>query len=401
MKVLRHHDRLLFPNKKQARNLRNRFFFSIVRGMTSHDLKYLHAFNCIRGVGAGTLRALKNKFGTFERAWRAEEGALADALSRDSIRNAIRTQRHAINPDRALEQVMRQNIWMIAEDDAMYPPRLREIPHAPATLYGRGDIHTFRDACAQPCVIGIVGTRRPTRYGLEACEAITRELADAGCAIVSGLALGIDTHAHRTAVDAQGKTVAVLGSGIDNGSLFPQENRKLAQDISEKRGAVISEYAPGTPAMPEYFPARNRIISGLSAGVLVVEAREKSGALITARFALEHNREVFALPGSIFSPTSRGPHALISEGARLVASASDILKELGIEFEQARDLKENSLEPHEKTLLRFLEEPLTVDDLKIKTRFETPRIVASLSMLELKGMVRSLGADTYQRTNKS
>ncbi len=372
----------------------------MVNRMTSHDLKYLHAFNCIRGVGARTLRLLKNRFGTFEQAWRAGESALADALSRDSVRNAIQTQRGAINPDRALAEVMQQNIWMIAEDDAMYPPRLREIPHAPAVLYGRGEMRAFQDACGRPCVIGIVGTRRPTRYGLEACEMITRELADAGCAIVSGLALGIDAHAHRASVNAQGKTVAVLGSGVDNESLFPQENRKLAQDIAEKHGAVISEYAPGTPAMREYFPARNRIISGLSCGVLVVEAREKSGALITARFALEQNREVFALPGSIFSKTSHGPHALIREGARLVARASDILEELGIEFEEPRGLKEASLEPHEKILLHFLEEPLTVDDLKMKTRFETSRIAASLSMLELKGMVRSLGADTYQRTDK-
>ena len=216
---------------------------------------------------------------------------------------------------------------------------------------------------------------------------------------MSGLATGIDTAAHKAALDAGGATIAVLGSGADDASIFPAENCGLARRIAASGGAVISEYPPGEHARKAYFPQRNRIIAGLAAGTVVVEAREKSGALITARFALDANREVFAVPGPAFSPTSHGPHALIKQGAKLAASAQDILEELGsASYTQETDARtRDNLSKEEITLLTLLDDPRSVSELKIHTAFETSTIIAALSLLELKGLVRNTAIDTYQK----
>jgi DNA processing protein len=214
--------------------------------------------------------------------------------------------------------------------------------------------------------------------------------------ITSGLALGIDTKAHQTALDSEGSTIAVVGSGLDDSVLFPHENRKLMHRIIDSGGTMLSEYPPFTKARREYFPMRNRILSGLSRGVVVIEAREKSGALITARFALEQNREVFAVPGSIFSPTSSGPNALIREGAKLTMSAKDILDEFGILYQDEARQRADVGEV-EQTLLVLLEEAHSVDEMKRKLEMQTAEILATLSLLELKGLVRVLGSDIYQK----
>lgn len=357
------------------------------------DLKFLNAFNSIPGIGPAALRTLKNNFGTLENAWRAGEEELRQCgLGEDAVQRTL-WKRPSLNPDREMEKLVRENVWLITEDDENFPDRLKEIPSPPLVLYGKGVLPGNKNLH-----LAVVGTRRPTGYGTEAADSIAGELTNAGLVIVSGLASGIDARAHEAALEAKGNTIAVLGSGVDQNSIFPPENRGLARRIAESGGSVISEYAPGTPAVKEHFPARNRIISGLSLGVLVIEAREKSGALITARLALEQNREVFALPGSIFSPTSKGPNLLIQEGAKLVTCAGDILEELGMDYNKERDKKlDELLGERERILLELLEEPLGVDLLKEKTGFETPAIVASLSMLELKGRIRNLGGDTYQK----
>lgn len=362
--------------------------------MAATDLKFLNALNSIPGVGPATLRTLKNCFGTYETAWRAGEQELMQAGVSTRALQSILWKRPSLHPDRELQKLTKENIWTLTEDDERYPSYLKEIGNPPVILYGRGAM------LDEKICIGVVGTRRPTAYGTEATETLVRELAEAGLTIVSGLASGIDARAHEATLDTQGKTIAVLGSGLDHYSIFPPENRGLARRIVEAGGTLISEYAPGTPAVKEHFPARNRIISGLSRGVLVIEAREKSGARITTRMAMEQNREVFALPGSIFSPTSRWPLLLIQQGAKLVTSAQDILEELGIEYnkESAQRLDDFFGET-EKTLLGLLEAPLGVDAIKEKTGLATHAIVASLSMLELKGRVRNLGADTYQKIN--
>lgn len=292
-------------------------------------------------------------------------------------------------------------ISSLTKDDSSYPPLLKEIAFPPERLYCRGALEMFRAKIGTPpLAIAVVGTRRPTRYGLETTETLVRNLVDAGVPIVSGLATGIDTAVHRAALDAGGTTIAVLGSGVDDASLFPPENRGLARRIAESGGAVLSEHPPGTHATKAYFPQRNRIIAGLTQGTVVVEAREKSGALITARLALDANREVFAVPGPAFSPTSYGPHALIKQGAKLVTSAQDILEEFGgASYAQERNARAlENLSTEETALLALLDEPSTIRELKVNTHFETSTIIATLSLLELKGFVRTVAIDTYQRS---
>ena len=366
--------------------------------MDARDIKFLNAFLHIPHVGGGTARLLKKHFTTFEAAWNASDFARLASLSprtQDALKSRVR-----IDPDKAARELIRENIWVITEEDEQYPAILREIPYPPFALFGQGN-HECKDMFSTaPFALGIVGTRRPTRYGIEMTEKIASEIAAYGGVVISGLASGIDTAAHRATLDNKGKTIAVLGSGIDRPSLFPKENIRLADKIIASGGTILSEYPPGARARKEYFPQRNRIISGLSQGVLVVEAREKSGALITARFALDQNREVFAIPGSILSPTSQGPHRLIQEGAKLVTSAKDILEEFGIDAaEESTKTFSGALAEKEESLLLLLEEPLGVDMLKQKNASDTASLLATLSLLELKGLIKNLGGDVYQKIN--
>lgn len=359
------------------------------------DIAYLHAFNMIEQVGAATLRALKQGFGSYERAWQARADEIRQCGLREPALDPILAERSRIDPKQEYEKVLKAGVWLIAEDNENYPALLKEIPNPPAALYGKGPL-LGEQFLNHEISIGIVGTRRTTAYGLQATDVIVRDLVSAGAIIVSGLALGIDTKAHQTALDAEGVTIAVVGSGLDDSVLFPHENRKLMHRIIDSGGAVISEYPPFTKARREYFPMRNRILSGLSRGIVVIEAREKSGALITARFALEQNREVFAVPGSIFSSTSHGPNALIREGAKLVMSAKDVLDEFNIVY-QDRARQVADVTEMEQSLIILLEEPHSVDEMKRKLEMQTAEILATLSLLELKGLVRIMGVDIYQK----
>ena len=363
------------------------------------ELKFLNAFNAIPGVGAATLREIKTRFGSFQKAWGANDHALQDAASDSQARSALLERKRTIDPNREMQTIVREKIWTITDAEDSFPRLLRQIPYPPLILYGRGEKSVLSQTkLGTNMTLAVVGTRRPTAYGLEATELLVGGLVEAGVVIASGLAMGIDAKAHAATLAHKGTTVAVLGSGADHYSIFPPENRGLAQRIIDSGGALISEYAPGTPAVKEHFPMRNRIISGLSHGTLVVEAREKSGALITARLALEQNREVFVVPGSIFSPTSAGPNKLIQEGAKAVTTAADILEELGINYQAAaRENAAQSLDENETVLLKLLAEPLGMDAIKAKTGFPVPAIMASLSMLELKKLVRKLGGDTFQK----
>lgn len=363
--------------------------------MDPEEIKFLNAWNAVPGVGAATLRALKHRFGSFEKAWRAGESAYASARLDPQAHTAIRERKKSVDPDRQMQNLARGNIWIVTDEDGEYPAALKEIHSPPVALYGRGD----KAALLHPHPVAIVGTRRPTAYGREACAAIAGDLADAGVAIISGLAMGIDARAHETTLEHRGITVAVLGSGADQDSIFPPENRGLAERIVSSNGAVISEYAPATPAVKEHFPMRNRIIAGLARATVVVEAREKSGALITARLALEQNREVCAVPGSIFSHTSAGPHALIREGARAVCSARDIMEELGMDAARAiRTGAPPSTNADEAALLAILGEPAGLDEIRTKTGLPSSDILASLSLMELRGLVRNLGGGAFQKT---
>ncbi len=295
---------------------------------------------------------------------------------------------------------MAEEIKKITVEDKNYPKPLKEIKNPPKALYIRGEILPKENCFA------IVGTRRCSSYGKQAALEIAGDLAEAGLIIVSGLAPGIDTFAHQATVERGKRTIAVLGTGIDEKSIYPQANLKLARKILETDGCLVSEYPPGTRGTNFTFPQRNRIISGLSLGILVIEAKEKSGALITADYALRQRRKVFAIPGSIYSSNSRGPHCLIKNGAVLVENANDILKELGLPTKELSSFEGGKTKEESLILEALKEEALYIDKIIEKTKLNAASIASTLAILEIKGKVRNLGTNIYATnhsriTNKS
>ena len=282
--------------------------------------------------------------------------------------------------------------------DADYPPALLEIADPPAVLYCKGQ----RSLLSQPG-LGVVGSRNATPQGERDAEAFARALSDAGLTIISGLALGIDAAAHRGGLAGAGSSVAIIGTGLDR--IYPARNKALAHQLAE-RGVIVSEFALGTPPLPGHFPRRNRLISGLSRGVLVVEAAPDSGSLITAKVAAEQGREVFAIPGSIHSPLARGCHALIKQGAKLVESAADILDELAWQQRLAPPVHPEALagaveslpESQPDPVLGALEgAPSTLDTLAQRTGLTLEALSAKLLTLELDGQIASLPGGRYQK----
>ncbi len=282
-------------------------------------------------------------------------------------------------------------------DDPQYPSLLKTLPGAPKKLYVTGDV-----ACLSEPSVAIVGSRDCTAYGETAAGMLAEGLAEAGLVTVSGLARGIDTAAHWGSLKARGKTIAVMGTGPD--MIFPKENAKLAREISEQ-GALVTEFEPGTPGYPGNFPMRNRIIACLALGTVVVEAAFKSGALITARLAAEQGREVFAVPGPITSPVSEGSNRLLSEGAKLVSKAQDILEEFeefrGFKAELKKSIPRNAdaaLTAEEQELLNLISlEPVSIDQLLVKFRLGSGRLSNTLLSLELKGAIRALRGKRYAK----
>jgi len=285
-------------------------------------------------------------------------------------------------------------IQTIKKSSRNYPEILKEISDAPKQLYVRGNLpkdHNLNFA--------IVGTRAASDYGRTLTFKIAKELAELGFNIVSGLALGIDTQAHLGALEGKGRTTAVMGSAIDDNSIYPSENLNLVKKIISSGGAIISEYEPGTKSEIWFFPERNRIISGLSRGVLVVEAPEKSGALITARVALEQNREVFAIPGSIFSKNSIGTNNLIKSGAKMVTTVDDILEELNLtELKTEKRIgKEENLTEEEKIILKIIEkEPIHTDKICKISKMAAGQVLSIISVLEIKGIIKNIGGKFTQ-----
>lgn len=286
-------------------------------------------------------------------------------------------------------------IKTILIEDKNYPKILKKIKNPPKILYYIGDIRAKENCLA------IVGTRRYSSYGKQVALEIAGDLADAGLTIVSGLAPGIDTFSHRTTVERKKRTISVLGTGLDKESIYPKTNLELAGKIVETGGCLISEYPPGTRGTKFTFPQRNRIISGLSLGTLVIEAKEKSGALITANDAFSQKRKVFAIPGSIYSSNSRGPHALIKKGAKLVENANDILGELNIPSLKL-DFKKSKGENNEENLILEIleEESLEIEKIIEKTKLSAATIARTLAILEIKGKVKNLGNNIYAISNR-
>jgi len=287
---------------------------------------------------------------------------------------------------------MSNEIKEISIDNENYPKPLKQIKDAPQVFYYIGILPKPDEKN-----FAIVGTRLCSHYGKQVALEIAGDLAEAGLTIVSGLAPGIDTFAHQATLERKGRTIAVLGTGLDEKSIYPKDNIKLAKKIVETGGCLISEYPVGTSGTHFTFPQRNRIVSGLSLGVLVIEAKEKSGALITANFAFEQNKKVFAVPGPIHSSNSKGCHFLIKKGAKLVENANDILKELNLRrlnFEFKQGVEEGNKEV--SLILETLkEEALYIDKIIEKTKLPTAMVASTLAILEIKGKVRNLGGNIY------
>jgi DNA processing protein len=356
------------------------------------DLRYWLGFNLVRGIGPVRLRALIAAFGDVKSAWTADESALrALRLDQRALANLLQTRREA-HLDGLLAHAGRMGVRVLTWDSPDYPSLLAEIQDAPPVLFVLGEITP-----ADEWAVAMVGTRKATTYGREVARRLGEELGRNGVTVVSGLARGIDGIAHRAALDAGGRTIAVLGSGIDR--IYPSEHRRLAAAIAE-RGAVLSDYPLGTPPDGVNFPPRNRIISGLSLGTIVVEAGLRSGALITADFALDQGREVFAVPGSVLSTCSAGCNRLLRDGAHVLTEARDVLEVLHLEQvadkQAARAILPET--PVEAALFEYLSaEPCHLDDLARRSGIAVEAVSSTLVMMELKGIVRQVGGLQYVR----
>jgi len=359
----------------------------------NEQTKYFIAFNQFHEkIGPQRIKRLLNYFGNLENAWKADELELMRAGLDENIIKEFCSQRITINPDKELKKLKPHGINVITILDENYPRLLKEIYDPPSILYVRGKILPEDEKA-----LAIVGTRMPTPYGQQVTSHLANQISQAGLTIVSGLARGVDSLAHMAALQDKRRTIAVVGSGIEDQTIYPPSNRRLAQQISEN-GAVISEYPLGTPALKHHFPARNRIISGLALGTLVVEAKEKSGTQLTVRHALEQNREVFAIPGPIYSPTSAGPNNLIKMGAKLVLGVNDILDELNLknltEQIQVREIIPDN-EEEAKILSLLSDEPIHIDKIVNDAKMDTAQVNATIVLMEMKGKIRNLGGMNY------
>jgi DNA processing protein len=361
---------------------------------TSDDRPYWVAFNRVPGLGAVRYTALLARFGSLDSAWSAGLTDLKASGIGESAARAIQKARGEIDPEGEMERLETLSVRALTWNDDEYPELLKSIDDAPPVLYVRGEI-TPQDGLG----VAVVGTRRPTPYGRQAAEEMAHGLASNRVTVVSGLARGVDGVAHRAALSAGGRTLAVMACGLD--MVYPAEHARLATEIIEN-GAVMSEQPLGTQPRGDFFPRRNRILSGLSLGTLVIEGDQKSGALITADFANDQGRDVFAVPGSIFSPQSRGPNLKVQRGeAKLVLKVADILEELNLQA-VPQQLQMRELIPATDTeaeVLRHLTaEPVHIDDICRSTGMPVATVSSLLAMMELKGLVQETGGKAYVRT---
>ena len=377
-----------------------------------NDLKYWVALHQVSGLGPATFTKLEARFGDLETAWRSSVSDLVEAGVPRKIAGETGQFREENEPDEIMGELERLGISTLHLRHPEYPSQLAETPAAPSVIYVKGEM-----LAANEPAVAVVGSRDATPYGLEMTRRISYDLARAGVTVVSGLARGIDTAAHRAALEAGGRTMAILGSGLDR--IYPQRNMPMAEKIIEN-GALFTEYPPGVSALPQHFPRRNRVISGLCHGVLVVEAAFKSGAMLTVNWALEQNRDVFAVPGSALSEKSKGTNWLIQQGAKLTTTADDILEEINNELrprnlldekpkpqgsaEKGADIgeialdnlaRENNVLSIERRVIDFLEkskEPMHVDDITRALGEAAAAVSSVLVMLELRGTARQVGS---------
>jgi DNA processing protein len=368
------------------------------------------SLNMTPGVGPRKATQLLEKFGSAENVFHATRGELESLrLRAETVESILKREFHE-KASEELNKVKEIGGDVLILDDGSYPYLLREIADPPITLYVKGAF----EACFEAPCVGVIGSRKCSTYGENASEMLARDLAEKGICVVSGLARGIDTAAHRGALRGRGKTIAVLGTGIDN--VYPKENKKLTEEILDSGGAIVSQFPLETPPLKDNFPYRNRIISGLSYGVLLVEASERSGSLITARLAMEQNREVMAVPGNITSRNSFGTNYLIKSGAKLVQQWQDVVAELPPEISarilppklDAKPAEEESKQPaltpanlsdNERRIWSRLsaDEPKHIDVLLDESGLSFGDLNSSLVQLDLKDLVRTLPGNFYAR----
>lgn len=356
----------------------------------SDDKKYWIGFNLVKGVGAVRFQQILSFFGDLSIAWHAPAQAFKEAgLPQRALTNFLRL-RQETDLDELYESILKKDVRVLTLLDEDYPRLLRDIDQSPPVIYLKGELTP-----ADEFAVAVVGTRRVTAYGQQITRDTSIFLAGHGLTIVSGLARGVDALAHQHALEAGGRTIAVLGSGVD--IIYPPEHRRLADAIIEN-GAVISDYPLGTQPEGINFPPRNRIISGLSLATIVVEAGERSGALITADFALEQGRDVFAVPGNVLSPASRGTNNLIQEGAYAMVSPQDVLDVLDLsQIDAIKDARQAlPADTTEAKILQVIDyEPIHVDEICHRVGLAVEKVSAALTMMELKGMVQHVGGMRY------
>lgn len=365
--------------------------------MDSTELKYWVSFNRIPRIGRVRFALLERHFGSLKAAWEAGVSDLRAAGLDSRAAQLIATRKVSIDPGAELERLAAIGARAITWHDPDYPPRLKETYDPPPVLYVRGEL-----APEDERAVALVGTRRATAYGRQAAYRLAFDLARSGATIVSGLARGIDAIAHRAALEAGGRTIAVMGSGID--VIYPREHADLAAQIVEN-GALISEHSLGGRPHAQNFPRRNRIMSGMTLGTVVVEGSETSGAMITARYAIDENREVFAVPGNIFSPSSRGTNRLIREsGAKLVLDHTDVLEELNLSS-AGQQIEMVALFPQdedEAQVLRYVTfDPVHIDEIIRSSGLPISTVSSTLAMMELKGAVKQVGGMNYIRIKEA
>ena len=365
---------------------------NLLGGSRVEAREYWLALTLIKGLGSIRLSKLLQHFGEPALIWSAEQQSLATVSGIGaSLASSIVRQREKVNIVQLKERLLHGGINYFTIMDRQYPEILKNMYDPPPVLFYKGIINFENPAVA------IVGSRRSTGYGCSIAARLAYELAERGVSVVSGLARGIDTCGHLGALKAKGYTIAVLGSGLDQ--IYPAENRKLLREIVAK-GLVLSEYPPGTEPLPGNFPQRNRIISGLSRGVVVVEASRQSGSLITADLALEQGREIFAVPGNINRPQSQGCNNLIKKGAKMVTAVDDILEELFLDLDFAQPAKRISypqLSDREEVVVQLLQEEgeMNVDQIIQRSHFTVAQVNTILLKLELKGLVKREAGKKY------
>jgi DNA processing protein len=358
------------------------------------DKNYLIALSYFPKIGPVKLKKLKNHFPSWQKAFNAPAAELIRAGIEEKLADEFIAARPKINPEAIIESLAAENIKTVSIEEDAYPESLKQIFYPPFLLYYKGDFSLHGQK-----TLAVVGARKCTYYGQQVIEKIIPPLVKNGLLIVSGLAVGIDSLAQTETLKAGGRTIGVLGSGLDKKSIYPTQNLLLAEQIIKAGGAIVSEFPPGTKPLPQNFPQRNRIIAGLSQGTLVVEANKKSGSLITARYALDEGREIYAVPGNIFSPASEGPNSLIKSGAKPIFSADDILESYGVFNEEKNGKTIKDFSQFNQTERKILEklscEPKPMDEIIRETKLDTKIINSTLSILEIKNAVKNVGGGNY------